>query len=157
MPFKYPSLAERLIANSIIDESRVWDGSFCWTWIGARTTNRNGMFYGKLITRFKRGKNKGKARTEYAHRVAVRELKGRYISPRQVVMHLCNWSLCINPAHLLGGTQKRNVRQTVKDGRHRNMYSAKDFLDAAEAAAAAGDYGEAYGLAIDAEMLKVAA
>lgn len=130
MPFAYPSLAERLIANSI------------------------SMLYGKFMTRFTRGKNKGKVRTMLAHRVAVRELKGRYVSPRQVVMHLCNWSLCINPAHLVGGTQRKNVRQAVREGRHRNGASAAAAERAAIQAANEGDYGAAYGHAQDAEILR---
>lgn len=155
MPFKYPSMAERLIANSIVDESRAWGGTFCWAWIGSTTTNRSGMKYGKLDRRISKGPRKGQKKTEKAHRVAIRALKNKRLSQRQVVMHLCNWSLCINPEHLLGGTQKRNVRQTVKDGRHRNAYSeAVKVEQAAYDAAARGEYDVAYGLSIDAEMLR---
>lgn len=123
MPFKYPSMAERLIANSIVDEERAYNGTFCWTWIGRVTTNRSEMRYGTLTIRAKRGPRKGKPITHFAHRVSIRTFKGRYLSPRMVGAHLCNWSLCINPEHLVGGTQRKNVRQCVQDGRHRNGYS----------------------------------
>jgi hypothetical protein len=56
--------------------------------------------------------------------VVVRGIKGRRLSKRMVVQHLCNNSICVNPAHLIGGTQKANVKQCVADGRHGNQYAA---------------------------------
>src|SRR5262249_25821795 len=94
----------------------------CWDWIGAFTTNRSGMRYGKLKTRIKRGPRKGMLTTWLAHRLAVIALKGRSLWPRQKVMHLCNNSLCINPAHLAGGSQRKNVRQCMKEGRHKTPW-----------------------------------
>lgn len=122
MPHKYPSMGERLIANSILSAESFYGGTPCWEWVGAVTVNRSGMRYGKLATRFKRGPRKGQQRTQLAHRVAIVELKNRRLSTKSVVRHLCNNTLCINPEHLVGGTARSNNRQTVRDGRHKNMY-----------------------------------
>lgn len=115
---KYDTLAERLMANTLISTVSFYESTPCWDWIGAFTVNRGGQRYGKLSVRIKRGVRKGRNKTWKAHRLAVIELGARRLWPRQVVQHLCNNSLCINPAHLLGGSQKRNIRQCVAEGRH---------------------------------------
>jgi hypothetical protein len=118
MPFKYDSLAERLIANSVISQDSFYDGEACWIWVGAVTVNRNGQSYGKLDVRIKRGPRKGQRKTWLAHRLALVVFKHRVMTRRMVGKHLCNNTLCINPAHLVGGTQRSNVRQCVREGRH---------------------------------------
>lgn len=119
MPFKYPSLEDRIIANSVPSEEFAWNGSRCWDWIGAVKVNRSGMKYGRIARRIKRGPRKGKVKTDAAHRVALKAFTGRYLGAKMVVKHLCNNSLCVNPAHLQGGTQRANVRQCVREGRHK--------------------------------------
>jgi hypothetical protein len=118
MPFKYPSLGERVLANIRHSEDSTYNGERCWEWIGAVTVNRSGYKYGKLSTRYKRGPKKGLLRTQLAHRVAIVELGFKVLRARQVVMHLCNNTLCCNPRHLSGGTQRKNMKQCVADGRH---------------------------------------
>lgn len=118
MPFKYASMAERIIHNTVLSRESFYNGTPCWEWIGATTTNRSGMKYGKVKTKWQRGPRKGQPRTMYAHRLAAEHLGHRVISGRKVIMHRCNNSLCCNPAHLAGGTQRTNIRQCVKDGRH---------------------------------------
>ena len=117
-------MAERLIANSVLSVSSYMEindeVSWCWDWIGARAGNGR---YGKVSLRFKKGPRKGKIRHVLAHRLSLVTFKRRYLNTRTVVKHLCNNPLCINPAHLEGGTILTNNRQTVRDGRHRNMYS----------------------------------
>lgn len=51
-----------------------------------------------------------------AHRVSYAIHKGD-IPDGNVVMHLCNNPSCVNPEHLVLGTQKENVRQSVESGR----------------------------------------
>lgn len=119
MPRKYACLEDRLIANTRLSDDSAYKGTACWEWIGAYVVNRGGMRYGKLDVRRKQGKFKGKRKTWYAHRLAVIVFKGRRLWPRQVVAHLCNNSLCINPEHLLGGSQRKNIQQCVRDGRHK--------------------------------------
>lgn len=120
MPFKYPSMAERLLANSVIDEEHAHAGTYCWRWIGKVKANRSGMLYGVLTRRVARGPRKGKVVNEFAHRMSLKTFKRRRMTPRMVGAHLCNFSLCINPEHLVGCSQRANIRQCVRDGRHRN-------------------------------------
>ena len=124
MPFKYKTLLDRVKANSVQSSTQTHEGTPCWIWTGRATPNKGGMLYGRISRRFTKGPRKGKVTMELAHRVVVRGIKGRRLSRRSVVKHLCNNSLCVNPAHLLGGTQRSNVRQCVAEGRHGNAYRA---------------------------------
>lgn len=54
-----------------------------------------------------------------AHRVAHLLWKGP-IAPGEVVRHLCFNTACVNPAHLLTGTPKENVGDSVAAGRHQH-------------------------------------
>lgn len=123
MPKKYASMEDRIIANSVISREFSYNGERCWDWIGAYKVNRSGKRYPVLTMRFKRGPRKGKVRTVRVHRLVIVVFKGRIMTTRMVALHLCNNSLCVDPNHLDGGTQRQNVRQCVADGRHRNAYS----------------------------------
>lgn len=59
-------------------------------------------------------KNKRKRIT--AHRAAV-ILSGRILGPDDVVMHTCDNPPCINPEHLVVGTQGQNVEDARNKGR----------------------------------------
>jgi hypothetical protein len=120
MPFKYATLIDRIIANSILADDSFYNGTPCWNWIGRQTVNRSGMKYGRISRRITKGPRKGTVVNEFVHRVVVRGIKGRRLTRRCVVMHLCNNSLCCNPFHLAGGTLKKNNQQAVRDGRHGN-------------------------------------
>ena len=123
MPAKYATLGDRIIANSLMSETQFYKGTPCWNWTGKTGRNRSGMSYGKMTFRYQRGPRKGKVYNMAAHRASVKAFHvGKRITPKTVVMHLCNNSLCVNPAHLLGGTQMKNVRQCVKDGRHKTPF-----------------------------------
>lgn len=123
MPKTYASLADRIIANSALSETQHYDGTPCWNWTGSTKRNRSGMLYGRMNFRYKSGPRKGKVYSMTAHRASVKAFhKGKRITPKTVVMHLCNNSLCVNPAHVRGGTQIQNVRQCVKDGRHKTPF-----------------------------------
>ena len=76
----------------------------CWLWAGAMMKNGYGRF----------GVKAGDVRQ--AHRYAL-ELDGRPPASNQVVMHRCNNRACVNPAHLLAGTQKENLEQASREGR----------------------------------------
>lgn len=113
---KYDSLQDRIIANSVLSVDSWFGGSPCWEWIGSR----RGGGYPSMCVRWKSGKRKGKVRTVSAHRISLKVFKGRYLGTRYVGMHLCHNRNCVNPEHLAGGTQKRNMNDMVKAGRHRN-------------------------------------
>lgn len=125
MPFKYPSMIDRIIANTVLSTENYHEGTPCWEWIGAYTTNRNGTRYGKLDVRIKRGPRKGERKTWLAHRLVLVVFRGRRMTQRMVGRHLCNNTICCNPVHLVGGTQQSNVRQAVREGRHRNGSTAE--------------------------------
>lgn len=118
---RYDSMAERLLRNSIradlvdMHECNL-DGDFCWLWLGRLSNNG----YPTFCRRVKSGPRKGKPMTYYAHRESLRVFKGVHMGRRYVAKHLCNVRSCINPEHLANGSQKSNVRQCVKDGRHRS-------------------------------------
>lgn len=54
-------------------------------------------------------------KTILAHRLVFRDTFG-YLP--KVVMHICDNPACVNPKHLVGGTQKENILDCVSKGRH---------------------------------------
>lgn len=113
---RYADIAERIVANSVLAIDSFYDGTPCWLWTGRTQVNRSGVHYGRINVRVN-----GKHKTEKVHRVVVREIKRRRLTRRDVVMHLCNNTLCCNPAHLRGGKQTTNMKQCVRDGRHNSQ------------------------------------
>lgn len=124
VPSPYASMRERLIFNSVESRDNYYldpktgEKTFCWEWIGGRSNSG----YPFVTIRRKRGPKKGKPQRKGAHRVSLVEFMDRTLSSRQNALHLCNNQNCIHPNHLKGGTQKQNMRQCVKDGRHGNMF-----------------------------------
>ena len=119
MAQRYPTLCDRIIANSVLAQDSFYAGTPCWLWTGKTYVNRTGMEYGRINIHAG-----GKHVTAKVHRVVVVAFTGRTLTKDQVVQHLCNNTICCNPAHLQGGTQTENMRQMVRDGRHRNQHSA---------------------------------
>lgn len=78
--------------------------SGCWLWTGA--TDRNG--YGQL---------RCDRKSRMATHISV-EMSGRAIEAGQVVRHKCDNPACVNPGHLLTGTQADNMADMVSRGRH---------------------------------------
>lgn len=75
----------------------------CWIWTGGKF--RRG--YGALWDGSK---------TWYAHRLSYELHKGP-IPPGAVIMHACDTRSCVNPEHLVAGTQRDNIRDAVTKGR----------------------------------------
>lgn len=98
------------ITDKIID--RFYDrfipepNSGCWIWIGGEEER-----YGKLYVAPK---------YEKAHRVSYVIHKG-VIDPGLVIRHKCDTTFCVNPDHLICGTQKQNVHDMIERGRFRNF------------------------------------
>ena len=64
---KYASMADRLIANSVLSPDHTYDGTPCWEWM--RRLNNQG--YPTLTRRLKRGPRKGQVVTVFAHRESI--------------------------------------------------------------------------------------
>lgn len=116
MPFTYPNQEERILANSTASDEHWFMGTPCWVWLGK--LNNGG--YGELTMRVK-----GRKVHVLAHRWSVFVFRGTKLRKGQVVMHRCNNTWCCNPQHLLPGTQRKNVRQCVAQGRHKSPFGRK--------------------------------
>lgn len=118
MPFKYPSLEARIIANTVLGDA-LFEGTACWWWIGST----NGR-YGKIAIRSTRVKHgKRKVKFKLVHRLVRQVFKGEMYKRGHYARHVCpphpNRYLCCNPEHIRPGTPRQNNRDTVREGRHK--------------------------------------
>ena len=96
---KKPTLAERIDRLSIPEPM-----SGCFLWIG----NVDSRGYGRINIR---------SRYVGAHRLAWSVVNGP-IPPGMQIRHSCDNPPCVNPAHLLLGTNHDNVLDMARRGRH---------------------------------------
>ncbi len=78
----------------------------CWLW----TSSRHGNGYGLIRTC-----KKGKRKNHLAHRI-VYLAYGGVIPKGFVLRHKCDNKLCVNPEHLVPGTNQENVQDSVERG-----------------------------------------
>ena len=85
----------------------------CVLWTGTKQTpSRVGKGgYGRIAM-------PGEGRQRFAHRVAYEVAHGVTLERSDVVRHTCDTPLCVNPEHLILGTQADNIRDAIKRGRH---------------------------------------
>lgn len=77
----------------------------CWFWTGARSRGRgNRKWYGSFHVA---------GRTVRAHRFAAEALAGLECPPGHHRDHVCQFSLCVNPAHLEVVTHAENQARKV--------------------------------------------
>ncbi len=88
------------------DHQRFWkkvdtktDPAGCWVWTGGKSNGYGIFCHG--------------ASKQLAHRFVLGLKDGA-----QVVLHSCDNPACVNPAHLVVGTQADNMRDMVSKGRH---------------------------------------
>lgn len=79
----------------------------CWPWLAATTDFGHGVF----------ARQRGSSGTRVAHRVAW-ELVNGPIPAGMVLRHRCHNPRCVNPAHLLPGTQGDNARDRYARNPH---------------------------------------
>jgi hypothetical protein len=79
------------------------DPSGCWIWTGTKTA----AGYGQMMRA---------GRKLYTHRIAFENVNGP-IPAGLLVRHTCDTPACINPAHLLVGTQTDNMGDAAERGR----------------------------------------
>jgi hypothetical protein len=76
----------------------------CWPWSGATYPAGYGQF-------------RWGDRLQLAHRLAFRDVGGEPLaSSRKVVRHTCNTPACVNPSHLVAGTQRDNIHDSMRAG-----------------------------------------
>lgn len=91
-------------------EERFWsqvhkqDMNDCWPWLGKVDKDGYGFFWNP------------NPKIQRSHRYIFYKING-YLP--EVVRHMCDNSSCVNPSHLIGGTQAENNNDTIVRGRHR--------------------------------------
>lgn len=91
----------------------------CWLWQGGR----DGCHYGRLTLQ---------GRSLAAHRLSAHLWKGFDLASKLYVCHICDTPPCCNPDHLFIGTQKDNMTDSLRKGRHvdnRGSRHGKAILD----------------------------
>ena len=96
---EYPPFEQRFWAKVLKTPS-------CWLWQGATAGRGYGVF----------GTNRDGLM--YAHRFSY-ELHCGPIGDGLVILHTCDTPNCVNPVHLVAGTQRENVLDMIKKGRRR--------------------------------------
>lgn len=95
-----------MIIDRLLSKCEAVTESGCWIWTGAVTKTSCGD-YGVLNIN---------GRNRYAHRLSLQNIGGVDIE-NKVVRHKCDNPSCINPAHLVAGTQADNIQDRNDRGR----------------------------------------
>ena len=81
----------------------------CWIWLAGK----DGEGYGVVSVNNKQVK---------AHRFAYQSAFGPLTADKPFVLHSCDNPSCVNPAHLFAGTNKDNMDDMNRKGRHARQF-----------------------------------
>lgn len=84
----------------------------CWLWT-ASVTGKGHVKHGQFTYRAN-----GRQLHVKAHRLAWELANGRPVPAGLKVMHLCDNPACVNPAHLIIGTIRDNILDSIRKGRY---------------------------------------
>ena len=93
-------------ADAFFSVGFVVDGDGCWLWAGGVSGNGYGAFYHDGLTTL-------------AHREAW-EIENGPIPSGLEILHSCDRPLCVRPDHLMPGTHRQNMADSVTRGRSRS-------------------------------------
>jgi hypothetical protein len=99
---------DRPLAERIREVGWTVTPSGCWEWNGARNEHGYGLF--RALRQGVEGAR--------AHRIVYEHLTGVTIPDGKVLRHKCDNPPCVNPAHLIPGTQQDNIDDMVARRRH---------------------------------------
>ena len=97
----------------------------CWNWTGGKDYDGYGQWaWGMKNIR--------------AHRFSMK-LAGKEIPAGMISRHLCNNPSCVNPEHIVAGTQKENIQDQIKAGTFsKTKYSQEKIKEVFDEYAAGG-------------------
>lgn len=129
MPKRYPSLRERLDANSkpmwlvpgFSKPCRIWNGELNSGGYGRLSVR--GRYYTRYSVKGKKVKAR-KVKKIAAHRLSLAEALGVPVWRLNNVCHECDVKPCIEPSHLRSKTQRLNMLDCVARGRHNSQTRA---------------------------------
>lgn len=97
----YTRFLEQVIKGATLADCDLWAGNVV-------TNPRSGIQYGRF---------KVSGVNTLVHRWLYQHLHGVTLTTGEVVRHTCDVSLCVNPNHLLLGTQADNIQDCIDRGR----------------------------------------
>jgi len=86
----------------------------CWNWLGALTPQGYGVIYGEMLDGTRLGRTLAHRVSWMLHKGPIPKGEGAHGT---VVMHKCDNPTCVNPDHLMLGTQADNVKDMIVKGR----------------------------------------
>ena len=104
---RYSNLGERLKANVLIKQhtdrhGKTWE---CWEWQAQKKPVSGGRRYAAIGIYCKDSR---KTKTHYAHRISYQFFVGELL-PDMQIDHICENTICVNPAHLEQITRDENL------------------------------------------------